>query len=59
MATDGDIRVQVVMDVVLSAVLSTVAVWGLSIVGPVTFSWTTIAFVTVVLAVISYAAVLR
>lgn len=59
MATDGDIRVQIAMDIMLSAVLSTVAVWGLSVVGPVTFSWPTVGFVTVVIAVISYAAVLR
>ena len=59
MATDGDLRVQVAMDLVLSAVLSIVAVRGLSLVGPVAFSWTTVGFVAVVLAAVSYVAVLR
>lgn len=59
MATDGDIRVLVAMDIVLSAILCTVVVWGLSLVGSLDFSWVTVGLAALVLALVTYLAVLR
>jgi hypothetical protein len=59
MATDGDVRVLVAMDLVLSAVFSTLVVWGLSFVGSLAFSWVTVGFATLLLALVTYLAVLR
>lgn len=59
MASDGDIRVLLVMDLLLSAVFSATVVWGLSFLGYLAFSWTTVALATLVLATVTYLAVLR
>jgi hypothetical protein len=59
MASDGDIRVLLVMDLLLSAAFSAVAVWGLSLVGILAFSVRTVALATLVVAAITYLAVLR
>ena len=59
MAPDGDIRVLLVMDVVLSALFSTMVVWGLSFIGVLVFSWSTVALSTLALAALTYLAVLR
>lgn len=59
MASDGDIRVLVVMDLLLSGLFSAVAVWGLSLVGILPFSARTVALATVLVALITYLAVLR
>ncbi|WP_160134365.1 hypothetical protein [Halococcus salsus] len=59
MATDGDIRVLVAIDLVLSAIFSTLVVWGLSFVGSLTFSWVTVGLATLLLALVTYLAVLR
>lgn len=59
MAPDGDIRVLLVMDVVLSALFSTMVVWGLSFIGVLVFSWSTVALATLALAALTYLAVLR
>ncbi|RJS97055.1 hypothetical protein [Halococcus sp. IIIV-5B] len=59
MATDGDIRVLVAIDLVLSTIFSTLVVWGLSFVGSLTFSWVTVGLATLLLALVTYLAVLR
>ncbi|EMA40185.1 hypothetical protein [Halococcus hamelinensis] len=59
MATDGDIRVLIAIDLVLSAVFSTLVVRGLSLVGSLAFSWLTVGFATLLLALVTYLAVLR
>ena len=59
MASDGDIRVLVVLDVLLSTVFGTVVVWGLSLLGVLAFSIRTVALAALVVATITYLAVLR
>ena len=59
MASDGDIRVLLVLDLLLSAVFGTVVVWGLSLFGVLTFSLRTAALATLVVALVTYLAVLR
>ena len=59
MASDGDIRVLVVLDLLLSAVFSTVVVWGLSVLGFTAFTLRTVALATVALAILTYLVVLR
>lgn len=59
MASQGDIRVLFVMDLVLSLVFSYVVVWGLSFIGVLAFSWRTVAFATALLAFFTYLVVLR
>ena len=59
MASDGDIRVLIVLDLLLSAVFGTVVVWGLSLLGVLAFSIRTVALAALVVAAITYLAVLR
>jgi hypothetical protein len=59
MASDGDIRVLVVLDLLLSAVFGTVVVWGLSLLGVLAFSLRTVALAALVVAALTYLAVLR
>lgn len=59
MASDGDIRVLLVMDLVLSVVFSTVAIRGLAFINVLAFSWRTVAFATALIALLTYLAVLR
>ena len=59
MASQGDIRVLLVMDLLLSAAFSAVVVWGLSVVGVLAFSWPTVGLAPLLLAVLTYLAVLR
>jgi hypothetical protein len=59
MASDGDIRVLLVLDLLLSAVFSTVVVRGFSLLGVLAFSLRTVAFATLVVALVTYLAVLR
>ncbi|EMA49429.1 MULTISPECIES: hypothetical protein [Halococcus] len=59
MASQGDIRVLLVMDLLLSGVFSAVAVWGLSVVGLLAFSWPTVGLATLLVAMLTYIAVLR
>ena len=59
MASDGDIRVLIVLDLLLSAVFGTVVVWGLSLLGVLVFSIRTVALAALVVAAITYLAVLR
>lgn len=59
MASEGDIRVLLVMDLVLSFVFAAVVVWGLSFVGVLAYSWQTVALVTAIVAFFTYLVVLR
>ena len=59
MASEGDIRVLLVMDLLLSLAFSAAVVWGLSFLGILTFSLRTVALATVMVALITYLAVLR
>lgn len=59
MESEGDIRVLLVMDLVLSFVFSYLVVRVLDLAGISTFSWTNVAAATVFLAVVTYLAVLR
>lgn len=59
MASQGDIRVLIVLDLVLSFLFSVMVVSGLSYVGLATFTWNTVALATAALALITYMAVLR
>lgn len=59
MASEGDIRVLLVMDLILSVMFSYVIIWGLSFIGVLTFSWWTVALATVIIALLTYLAVLR
>ena len=59
MASDGDIRVLLALDLLLSVAFSTVVVWGLSFFGLATFTARTVASTALVLAVLTYLLVLR
>jgi len=57
--TEGDLRVLLAMNAVLSVSFGALAVWGLGFVGVLTFSWETIAFVATGLFALTYLVVLR
>jgi hypothetical protein len=59
MASDGDIRVLVVLDLLLSAIFASAVVWGLDYIGVVAFTPGTVAAATVGLAALTYLVVLR
>lgn len=59
MASDGDIRVLVVLDLLLSAVFATVVVWGLEFIGVAEFTLVNVGIATLVLGVLTYVVVLR
>ena len=59
MASPGDIRVLVAMDLVLSFVFATAVVGGLAFLGVLAFAWDTVALAAGVLAFVTYAVVLR
>jgi len=59
MASQGDIRVLIVLDIVLSFVFSLLVVSGLSYVDLATFTWANVGVATAALALITYLAVLR
>lgn len=59
MASDGDIRVLLAMDLLLSVVFSTVVVWGLSFFDLATFTPRTVGTTALFLAVLTYLLVLR
>ncbi|PSQ48982.1 hypothetical protein BRD12_06005 [Halobacteriales archaeon SW_12_67_38] len=59
MASQGDIRVLLVMDLVLSAVFGAVVVRGLSVLDVLAFAWRTVALVALAVAVLTYLVVLR
>jgi hypothetical protein len=59
MASQGDIRVLLVLDIILSFLFSLMVVSGLAYVDLATFTWGNVAMATAVLALITYLAVLR
>lgn len=59
MASEGDIRVLLVIDLVLSFVFSWMAVWAMDLAGINEFAWDTVFLATIVLAAITYLVVLR
>lgn len=59
MASDGDIRVLLVLDVVLSLAFASVVLWGLDFIGEVPFTARNLVIGTVLLSVVTYLAVLR
>lgn len=59
MASDGDPRVLAVLNVGLSAVFSTVVVWGLSFVGLAEFTPVNVGLATLFLFVVTWVVVLR
>lgn len=59
MASDGDIRVLLALNLLLSAAFSTVVVWGLSFVELASFTVETVLLWTLALAVLTYLLVLR
>lgn len=59
MESEGDIRVLLVMDLVLSFLFSVFVVYALDFAGISEFAWTNVAAATVFLAAITYVVVLR
>jgi hypothetical protein len=59
MASEGDIRVLLVLDLVLSAAFSSVVLWGLSFVDLATFTLRSVAIATLFVASLTYLVVLR
>ncbi|GGN85151.1 MULTISPECIES: hypothetical protein [Haloarcula] len=59
MASDGDIRVLLVLDLLLSLAFSTVVVWGLSFFDLASFTLRSVATTALALAVLTYLLVLR
>jgi len=59
MATDGDPRVLLLMNVVLSVVLAALVVRGLDFIDVLAFSWETVALGAGALAALTYIVVLR
>lgn len=58
-SSDGDIRVLLALDALLSLVFASVVLFGLDFVGVVRFTPANLAVGTVVLAVLTYLVVLR
>ena len=59
MASDGDIRVLLVLDLLLSLVFASVVVWGLAFIGVAEFTPVNIAIGTLVIGALTYLVVLR
>lgn len=59
MAQDGDIRVLLVLNLVLSGLFGTTIVWGLDFIGMTAFTPTNTAIAVGILFVVTYLAVLR
>jgi hypothetical protein len=58
-ASDGDIRVLLALDLLLSFVFASLVVWGLDFIGVVPFTAPNVAIETLVIAVLTYLVVLR
>jgi hypothetical protein len=58
-ASEGDIRVLLALDLLLSLVFASVVVWGLDFIGVVEFTAVNVAIATLCLAVLTYLVVLR
>lgn len=59
MASEGDIRVLLVLDLVLSFVFSWLVLSGLAFVDLTSFTWSKVGLATAALFLITYLAVLR
>lgn len=59
MQSDGDIRVLLVLDVLLSLLFATFVLWGLDFIGEAAFTARNLAIGTVLIAIVTYAVVLR
>lgn len=59
MASDGDIRVLMAMNLVLSGLFGTTIVWGLDFIGVTEFTVVNVVTAVAVLAAVTYIAVLR
>ena len=59
MGSDGDIRVLLVLDLLLSFVFSIVVVWGLDFIGAGSFTWLNVGLATLALTALTYLTVLR
>ena len=55
----GDIRVLLVLDLIISAIYSAIVIWGLAYIDVLEYSIENVAILTVILATITYLAVLR
>jgi hypothetical protein len=58
-ASDGDIRVLLVFDLLLSLAFASVVLWGLDFIGEAEFTARNLAIGTLGLAVLTYLVVLR
>lgn len=58
-SSEGDIRVLLVLDLLLSLAFASVVVWGLDFVGLATFTPRNVATLALVLAALTYLVVLR
>lgn len=59
MASEGDIRVLLVLDLLLSLVFASAVVWGLDFINVTEFTATNVAIGTLLIAVLTYVVVLR
>lgn len=59
MASQGDIRVLLIMNAVLSFVFSTIVVTGLAFIDVVAFTWRTVGVATIGLMVLTYFVTIR
>ncbi|MFC7176748.1 hypothetical protein [Halosegnis marinus] len=59
MARDGDIRVLLVLDLLLSAAFAGLVLWGMDFAGVAEFTLPNLAFATAALAALTYVVVLR
>ena len=59
MASEGDIRVLLALDLLLSLVFASAVVWGLDFIGVTEFTAPNVAVGTLLIAVLTYLVVLR
>jgi hypothetical protein len=58
-ASDGDIRVLLVLDLLLSVLFASLVLWGLDFIGEAEFTARNLATGTLILSVLTYVIVLR
>ncbi|MFC7058188.1 hypothetical protein [Halovenus salina] len=59
MTSDGDIRVLLALNVVLSLLFASIVLWGLDFIGEAEFTLRNLAVGTLAVTVVTYATVLR
>ena len=59
MASEGDIRALIALDLLLSLVFASAVVWGLDFIGAIEFTTVNVAIGTLCLAALTYLVVLR